>query len=235
MANICQNLLLIVGHEEDIIAVKEHLKNDNSVEYVFNPIEKKEVKETVPLVLSNDKVVYIPDRYKGEYSYNKWGYNYERLMFGTKWGFFDSCILSYGQDYIVYGYNSAWAEPYGLIRRLSIFFPQVLFYNTVYGVESGCVAAISFLNGKPQEFLNIDIEYDYSTLEDDNYDIIDKDIYYNGEYKGIFGKYAFIFPIIINIFNETLLNIVLKSNTTDPIKIKIEDYLISNNNWIDEK
>lgn len=233
MPNWCNNRLLIVGHESDIQYIKEVLKNDMYTEYDIVTGEKSILSKK----LDDNNIIYTPERYKTTEGYNDFGYNYEILMFGAKWGFVNGRLSHETESRLLYDYESAWSTPHLLLEKLSMLFPQSLFYNTFYGIEMEVAGVLSYMNGREQKYY--DCIFENNIPGEDDFD----EFSVGGDIGRFIENVGFVKDGVIHEYmeyyvwyNEQMLrkglpNSVILDETEDLIKREIQKHLEKHNNW----
>lgn len=130
MPNWVDTDLTVTGSEEDLTAFSR---------YSAGPAGVPEEGETVTSLLSADKYLPYPDKFKHKAlcptckdGYNEGGYEWVNKNWGTKWGFVEVSLVSTTRTRSVYHYRTAWSPATPVILAMSKKFPKLTFRMSGY-------------------------------------------------------------------------------------------------------
>ncbi len=159
MPNWCENDLYVRGTKEELAKFKEAVKGTNH--------QGEEV------LITEEKIIPYPDKFKeldrvaAEYhkahpapedyfkgpkdGFNQGGYEWCNENWGTKWGFGNVELRSEEDQELEYGFETAWAPPEPLIKKLGEMFPQLEFELKYFEAGAGYSGVLRIVKGKVVE------------------------------------------------------------------------------------
>jgi Ferredoxin-like domain in Api92-like protein len=134
-----------------------------NLDAIENFVKQEEDGTTKKEAFSSDKILPMPPIFnnttspdngsdlnklaKAQTGYSNW-YDWAMAKLGSKWGCYDSVLVSKTSKQLKYNFNSAWSPITPVIQHLSTLFPENTFDMKYYECGSGFKGHVLFQNGE---------------------------------------------------------------------------------------
>lgn len=163
MPNLCSNQLTITGPEADVKAFVDGVEGKDSLVDAYHPMPEELNSTTAGYPGDKDEV---RNAMRAKYGAPDW-YEWAHTNWGTKWGDYDTDLMTNERGLAVYLYTTAWGPMEAAIKAFSAKFPT-LDFTCSYEEGGMCLlGAFRYVNGQLRG---------QSWIEDEEWpELIDKD------------------------------------------------------------
>jgi len=138
MPNWCENDLVCQGKKDDLITLLHFVKGETDFDFdriISYPIHLKKLDNACEILSDLAQKGLIPSENVPESGYEIEGYSWCVEHWGVKWNASEIQIEEDREDRVTIHFNTPWAPPIPIFKKLGSLFPRIQF--TLYYYERG--------------------------------------------------------------------------------------------------